>query len=162
MPEEVPFVAGALAVDDEAMTVHAGGCHCGNIRLRFSTDLDPSQIEVRACQCAFCIKHGSRAVADPLGQLIVSVEDHARLHRYRFGLRTADYLICRDCGVYVAAVTTDGGDARAIVIVNALDDRLRFSREPAAMDYDAESRQERIARRQARWMPVEILSAFSG
>lgn len=164
MPEEVPFVAAALAVDDEAeaMTVHAGGCHCGNIRLQFSTDLDPSQIEVRACQCAFCIKHGSRAVADPNGQLIVSVENDARLHRYRFGLRTADYLICRDCGVYVAAVTTDGEDSRAIVIVNALDDRLRFSREPAAMDYDAESRQGRIARRQARWMPVEILSAFSG
>jgi hypothetical protein len=145
---------------EDAMNEHIGGCHCGNIRLRFSTELDPSQIEVRACQCSFCVKHGSRAVADPDGRLTVSVEDEARLHRYRFGLRTADYLICRDCGVYVAAVTTHDGDPRAIVIVNALDDRLQFSREPVAVDYDAESRESRIARRQARWMRVEIRSAF--
>jgi len=144
------------------MSEHIGGCHCGNIRLRFSTKLYPSQIEVLACQCSFCIKHGSRALADPDGRLNVSVEDEARLHRYRFGLRTAEYLICRGCGVYVAAVTTDDRDPRAIAIVNALDDRLQFSREPVAGDYDAESRESRIARRQARWTPVEIRPAFSG
>jgi len=71
-------------------------------------------------------------------------------------------LICRDCGVYVAAVTNDDGDPRAIIIVNALDDRSRFSREPVAVDYDAESKESRIVRRQARWMPVEIRSAFTG
>ena len=144
------------------MSAHRGGCHCGNIQLTFETGIEPSQMEIRACQCAFCVRHGSRAAADPQGRLIVSVEDEARLHRYRFGLRTADYLICRDCGVYVAAVTTDGDEARAIVIVNALDDRLRFSQEPVAMDYDAESREGRIARRQARWMPVEIRSGVNG
>jgi hypothetical protein len=111
------------------MTVHTGGCHCSNIRLGLSTELDPSQIEVRACQCSFCVRHGSRAVADPDGRLIISVKDEARLRRYQFGLRTADYLICRECGVYVAAI--DGkddaisrdDDARAIVIINALNDR---------------------------------------
>lgn len=138
------------------MSAHTGGCHCGNIHLTFETDIEPAEMEIRACQCAFCVRHGSRAAADPQGRLIVSVKDEARLHRYRFGLRTADYLICRDCGVYVAAVTTDGDKARAIVIINALDDRPRFSREPVPMDYDAESREGRMARRQARWMPVEI------
>ena len=138
------------------MRTYRGGCHCGTIHLTFETGIEPSDMEIRACQCAFCVRHGSRAAADPQGRLIVSVEDEARLHRYRFGLRTADYLICRDCGVYVAAVTTDGGDPRAIVIVNALDDRLRFNREPVPMDYDAENREGRMARRQARWMPVEI------
>lgn len=138
------------------MNAYRGGCHCGNIHLTFETRIEPSEMEIRACQCAFCVRHGSRAAADPLGRLSVSVEDEARLHRYRFGLRTADYLICRDCGVYVAAVTTDGDDPRAIVIVNALDDRRQFSREPVPMDYDAENKDGRMARRQARWMPVEI------
>ena len=138
------------------MRTYRGGCHCGAIQLTFETGIEPSDMEIRACQCAFCVRHGSRAAADPQGRLIVSVEDEARLHRYRFGLRTADYLICRDCGVYVAAITADGGDPRAIVIVNALDERPRFSREPVPMDYDAEDREGRIARRQARWMPVEI------
>jgi hypothetical protein len=144
------------------MTVHTGGCHCSNIRLGFSTELDPSQIEVRACQCSFCVRHGSRAVADPDGRLIISVKDEARLRRYQFGLRTADYLICRECGVYVAAI--DGkddaisrdDDARAIVIINALNDRERFNREPVRVDFDAESKAQRQARRRARWMPVEL------
>ncbi|MER9262009.1 hypothetical protein [Mesorhizobium sp. M0619] len=143
------------------MSAHRGGCHCGNIHLTFETGMEPAEMEIRACQCAFCVRHGSRAAADPQGRLIVSVEDEARLHRYRFGLRTADYLICRDRGVYVAAVTTDG-EPRAIVIVNALDDRPRFNREPVPMDYDAENKEGRIARRQARWMPVEIRSGLSG
>ncbi|SDA59594.1 GFA family protein [Mesorhizobium qingshengii] len=137
------------------MTMHTGGCHCGNIRLGFSTGLDPSQIEVRACQCSFCVKHGSRAVADPDGRLIISVKDETRLHRYRFGLRTADYLLCRECGVYVAAITADD-NARAIVIVNALDDQGRFSQRPIPVDFDAEGKAQRQARRRARWMPVEV------
>jgi len=70
------------------------------------------------------------------------------------GLRTADYLICADCGVYVAAIT--GDDARAIVIINALDDQKAFSREPVPVDFDEESREQREARRRLRWMPVEI------
>ncbi|TGU17020.1 aldehyde-activating protein, partial [Mesorhizobium sp. M4B.F.Ca.ET.150.01.1.1] len=69
------------------MTVHNGGCHCGNIRLSFSTALDPAAMEIRACQCSFCTRHGSRAAADPGGRLAISVEDKARLQVYRFGLR---------------------------------------------------------------------------
>ncbi|RWN32217.1 MAG: aldehyde-activating protein [Mesorhizobium sp.] len=136
------------------MTVHTGGCHCGNIRLEFSTELEPPQTEVRACQCSFCIRHGSRAVADPNGRLVISVKDQTQLQRYQFGLRTADYLICRQCGVYVAAIARD--DARAIVIINALDDRERFNREPVRVDFDAESRAQRQARRRTHWMPVEM------
>ena len=138
------------------MTVHTGGCHCGNIRLSFSTTLDPARIEIRACQCAFCTRHGSRAAADPAGRLTISVKDKPRLQVYRFGLRTADYLLCRECGVYVAAICGDDDDARAIVIVNALDDRERFSREPIPVRYDAESREQRLARRRSVWMPVEV------
>jgi hypothetical protein len=143
------------------MTMHIGGCHCGNIRLGFSTELDPSQIEVRACQCSFCVRHGSHAAADPAGRLIISVKDEAQLRRYRFGLKTADYLICRECGVYVAAITGEDDaiardDARAIVIINALDDRERFNQEPVRVDFDAENRVQRQARRRTRWMPVEM------
>ncbi|TPL02811.1 MULTISPECIES: hypothetical protein [unclassified Mesorhizobium] len=138
------------------MTVHSGGCHCGNIRLSFSTALDPAGLEIRACQCSFCTRHGSRAAADPNGRLVVSVEDRHRLRAYRFGLRTADYLLCGECGVYVAAIAGEGDDARAIVIVNALDDRELFSREPVAVRFDAETREQRVARRRRAWMPVEI------
>ncbi|WP_210236354.1 hypothetical protein, partial [Mesorhizobium sp. M2D.F.Ca.ET.232.01.1.1] len=91
--------------------------------------------------------------ADPNGRLTISVEDRAKLQTYRFGLRTADYLVCRECGVYVAAIAVDGAEARAIVIVNALDDREQFSREPIPVRYDAETREQRLARRRSAWMP---------
>ncbi|MBZ9992054.1 hypothetical protein LB572_33675 [Mesorhizobium sp. BH1-1-5] len=138
------------------MTVHSGGCHCGNIRLSFSTALDPAALEIRACQCSFCTRHGSRAAADPNGRLVISVADRDRLQVYRFGLRTADYLVCRECGVYVAAIAGEDDDATAVVIVNALDERERFSREPVAVRFDTETREQRLARRRSAWMPVEI------
>ncbi|TPJ59326.1 aldehyde-activating protein [Mesorhizobium sp. B2-7-1] len=138
------------------MTVHSGGCHCGNIRLSFSTALDPAALEIRACQCSFCTRHGSRAAADPNGRLVISVADRDRLQVYRFGLRTADYLVCRDCGVYVAAIAGEDDDATAVVIVNALDERERFSCEPVAVRFDTETREQRLARRRSAWMPVEI------
>lgn len=144
------------------MTTYSGGCHCGNIRLNFSTRIDPSALEIRACQCSFCVRHGSRAASDPKGRIVISVEDMARLQVYRFGLRTADYLLCRECGVYVAAICGDDDEhATAIVIVNALDERHRFSREAVAVSFDTESREQRLARRRGAWTPVEILDRRS-
>lgn len=135
--------------------VHEGGCHCGNVRLAFETTMALSEIELRACQCSFCRKHNSLAAADPNGMLTIRVKNEALLSRYAFGLRTAEYLVCRDCGVYVAAVTTAPVEQRAIVIVNALDKRAQFTREPLPTVYDAETRDERLVRRQTRWMPVK-------
>jgi hypothetical protein len=138
------------------MTLHHGRCHCGNIELAFATSIDPQEIEIRACQCSFCRKHGSRAAADAAGMLSLFVADETQVSRYRFGLETAEYWVCRACGVYVAAITTGESQPRGIVIVNALDDDRLFTRAPVAVDYDAESRAVRIARRRARWMPVEV------
>ncbi|HEV2503025.1 MAG TPA: hypothetical protein VGV39_08105 [Mesorhizobium sp.] len=137
------------------MTVYRGGCHCGNIRLSFETAIAPRDIEIRACQCSFCRRHNSLAAADPYGMLTIGVLREAMLSRYAFGLRTAEYLVCRDCGVYVAAVTIGDVEQRAIVIVNALDAREQFRREPMPTVYDAETRDERVTRRRSRWMPVK-------
>jgi len=78
------------------------------------------------------------------------------VNRYRFGLETAEYLVCRACGVYVAAVTIGESEPRGIVIVNALDNCGLFTRAPAAVDFDAEGREARVERRRARWMPVAV------
>ena len=44
---------------------YEGGCHCGAVRLIFETALDPRETPVRACQCSFCRKHNTLAIADP-------------------------------------------------------------------------------------------------
>src|SRR5262245_39357633 len=138
---------------------HVGGCHCGTMPVGFDSAVGPAAFEVRACQGRFCRKHNPRAVADPAGRATIRVADAAQLQRYRFGLGTATYLLCRRCGVYVAALTEGEAEPRAIVIVNALDDAARFTREPLAVDYDAEDRAGRVARRRARWTPATLAVA---
>jgi len=85
----------------------------------------------------------------------ISIADEARLVRYMFGLHTAEYLLCRDCGVYVAAVTTGDSERRAIAQLNALIEDQDFG-VAVAVDYDDESRVERIKRRSQVWMPVSV------
>ncbi len=41
------------------MNTYDGGCHCGNLRVSFTTTLTPAQMEPRSCQCSFCIKHAT-------------------------------------------------------------------------------------------------------
>lgn len=71
-----------------------GGCHCGNIRLTFETEIPPSEMVLRACQCGFCRKHNTIAAADPDGRLSVTIRSETMVNKYRFGLDTAEYLIC--------------------------------------------------------------------
>lgn len=35
-----------------------GKCHYGNISFSLTWDPDPKEIPARACDCAFCQKHG--------------------------------------------------------------------------------------------------------
>jgi hypothetical protein len=133
---------------------HAGGCHCGNVRLTLALSVPPENCELRACQCAFCRSHGARTAADPRGSLSFKVSDPLKLNRYRFGLMTADYLVCSDCGVYLAAVCDTASGRVATINVNCLDDRAAFTREPLAVSYDGETREGRLKRRAEKWTPV--------
>ena len=84
----------------------------------------------------------------------ISARDADTLIRYRFGLSTADFLICAQCGVYIGALMEDEGKSWFTVNVNALRPPPRddFPIEPA--DYDGEDVPARIARRKQRWTPV--------
>ena len=108
--------------EKDRRSLHTGGCHCGNLKLQLLTELRPEEFEIRACQCSFCRKHATLAIADPKGEVELRVEEPEQFGRYSFGQRTIDFLLCRICGVYVGAVTRDGS-LRALVIVNVLDSR---------------------------------------
>ena len=75
------------------------------------------------------------------------------LVRYRFGLRTADFLVCRKCGVYLGAVLTSSRGQFATLNINTLREPLAFEK-MAAVSYDEESTEERQQRREQRWTPV--------
>ena len=81
------------------------------------------------------------------------MSDASQLQRYRFGLRTADFLVCRRCGVYIAAMVTAPAERFATININALNERLVL-REAKAISYEGESAAERQRRREQRWTPV--------
>ena len=135
---------------------HSGGCHCGNIRTRLQLSEAPQDSPLRACACSFCRAHSTRTVADPMGLFEVWADDWSLVEAYRFGSRTADYLICRRCGVYIGAVCETAAGLRAVVNVNALDDRAAFVQPPATPDYEGEAAEARLSRRAANWMPTVV------
>jgi hypothetical protein len=133
---------------------HEGGCHCGNLAFVFAASAPLETLGLRADQCSFCRAHGARNTSDPNGTISISVRDAGALIRYRFGLHTADFLICARCGVYIGALMEDGGGSWFTVNVNAFRPPPRADFPIAPADYDSEDVPARIARRKARWTPV--------
>jgi hypothetical protein len=137
-------------------TTLRGGCHCGNIRVVLETALDPHALPIRACQCSFCRRHGGITTSDPAGRLVIEFGQPEHLHKYRFALGITDFLLCRGCGVYLAAVMESEGRSLGVLNVNVLDDHAPFARPPTPMEYGAESVEDREGRRAKAWMPVEM------
>ena len=133
-----------------------GACHCGQVEVAFETAMSVADLPLRACGCSFCRRHGTRAVADPNGRLTISAPPNG-LNRYRFGLRTADYLICRSCGAYVAAVISGNGEDRATLNVTATAISELADRHAEPVDYDRENADGRRARRLTSWTPSRIV-----
>src|SRR5690242_12674989 len=81
-----------------------GGCHCGNVRIAARLTREPAEYVPRACDCDFCRKHGAAYVSDPRGAVRIRVAAEADCSRYRQGSGSAEFLVCRRCGVLVAVV----------------------------------------------------------
>jgi hypothetical protein len=139
-------------------TTLRGGCHCGNIKVAFETSIAPSALQLRACQCSFCRRHGAVTTSDPSGRLLIDVGQPEQLQRYRFALGITDFLVCRMCGVYVAAVMEADGRTLGVVNENVLDEREPFLRRAEPMQFGTETVADREGRRAKVWMPVELRS----
>jgi hypothetical protein len=137
---------------------YPGSCHCGAIGFTYYTAHDPSAWPVRACQCSFCRSHQVLSTSDPSGRVELSLGDSEAFCRYRFGERTADFLICRNCGVYIGAVIETPRGQFGIVNLRAFLQLPAGLPEPTRMEYGTESRRERIARRELRWSPVTSMA----
>ena len=132
---------------------YPGSCHCHNIGIRLESDQLASELPLRTDTCSFCNKHHAIYTSDAEGEVHLTARDASLVERYRFGTKTADFLICRSCGVFVAAIMPE--PSLAVVNVNVLEARAAFlDNELKVADLDAESLQERLARRRARWTPL--------
>jgi hypothetical protein len=132
-----------------------GQCHCGAIRAKLVATRPAAQLEVRACQCGFCTRHGSMTISDPTGRAEIEIR-RGQLHAYQFASRSATSLMCQTCGVYVGAILQDGDERWSVLSVRGLAMAEFAGRAPAPVSYDAETREQRIARRKAKWTPTEL------
>lgn len=137
----------------EKTHVFEGRCHCGAIGFSFRASQPPARWAVRACRCSFCRRHGARTTSDPDGSVTFRIADASKLQRYRFATRSADFLICRDCGAYVAVLLTTPRGQFATLNLNAIQPPLDMA--PAVpVTYDAETPAEKLSRRERSWTPV--------
>jgi hypothetical protein len=132
---------------------YSGACHCRNLELSFESDQTPLELGLRADTCSFCAKHHALYTSDPAGALRLVCREARLLERYRFGTKTADFLLCKSCGVFVAAYMPES--SLAVVNVNVLEARAAFLvADVQVVGFDGESPAQRVARRAARWTPV--------
>jgi hypothetical protein len=131
----------------------SGSCHCGNIRFTLHWPKAEKTIAARACGCSFCRKHGGVWTSCPEARLDLSVANPQASSRYRFGTRTADFLICTRCGVTPLVTSDIDSHTYAVVNVNTFDDVGGYSVTQAGSNFDGESTSDRLDRRQRRWIP---------
>jgi len=135
-------------------TDYAGSCHCGAIGFTYRTSIKPEQWSIRACQCSFCRAHNALSTSDPAGRIAFVASDPELLTEYRFGLKTADFLLCKQCGVYIGAIIASAGGVFGIVNVHALQQTPANLAAAAGISYDTEDVADRVSRREQRWTTV--------
>lgn len=131
--------------------IYEGSCHCGAVRVEYQTDVP---VRLRQDGCGFCRSRGVKSASDPDGRL--ALVSSRPLIRYRFGHRTADFLICPGCGSYIA--TSMPGPNGSVGVLNVVGAGIEaLESEPADFaSLDGESVDERIERRLSRWTPMTI------
>lgn len=132
--------------------IYRGACHCGAVSAEYETS---EPVRLRQDGCSFCRARGVKSASDPAGNL--RIKSDRALIRYRFGQKSADFLICRECGAYVATFLV--GPAGPVGVVNVVGLDIEGLRDEPAMhaSLDDETPDERLARRLSRWTPMTLI-----
>ena len=94
------------------MTIHKGGCHCGQVRFEVES---PADIEVNECNCSVCCLTGylHLIVRKNKFKLISGQEE---LSIYQFNTNVAKHFFCTNCGIksfYIPRSNPDGYSVNA-------------------------------------------------
>jgi hypothetical protein len=128
-----------------------GACHCGAMRFALAWP-DDARIPARACGCTFCTKHGASWTAHPDARLRIHATTPAHWQRYTCGTQTADFHVCRHCGVPIAATSRIDDHVYAVVNINTFEDVDASLFDRSRSDFDGEAVDDRLARRRTRWI----------
>ena len=132
--------------------IYSGACHCGAVSAEYETD---APVRLRQDGCSFCSSRGVKSASDANGRLALNATH--KLTRYRFGQKTADFLVCPICGTYVGSMML--GPNGPVGVINVVGLRVaELKDEPAELkSLEGESPEERNARRLSRWTPLILV-----
>lgn len=131
--------------------IYHGACHCGVVSAEYETN---QPVRLRHDGCGFCSSRGVKSASDPGGRLQLTASK--ALTRYRFGHKTADFLICPECGTYVAThMESARGPIGVVNVVGLNIDALKHL-PVTRTSVEGESTEDRIARRISRWTPMTL------
>jgi hypothetical protein len=133
---------------------YQASCHCSALEARYRTAVPVAAWSVRACQCEFCRAHGGLTTSDPGGTLAFIARDIDLVQRYKFGSRLTDFLLCRNCGVYVGARMEVSRGQFGVLNTRALRPIPIGLPQATPMNYGDEPAELRHERREARWTPL--------
>lgn len=134
-----------------------GGCHCGMVSLEAAFTAALDVYCPRACDCAFCRKHGAAYVSDPAGSLLISARESQAVGRYRQGDALADMLLCRECGVLLGALYAPAaGQLFGVINVQATAQVSEFGAWQAVSPRELGAAQK-VRRWQSIWFPNVIV-----
>lgn len=129
-----------------------GGCHCGAIRFALQLD-DDTKLSPRRCGCSFCRKHGGLYISAPGARLDIGIASDEAVSRYAFGHKTAEFLICKTCGVFPAVTCQIDGRLYAVLNANTLNPPIEADdTDVPVADYESENVTDRLGRRRERWI----------
>jgi hypothetical protein len=90
---------------------YSGGCHCGKVRYRVTTDL----AQVMSCNCSICSKKGHLLSFVPKPRFTLE-SGEGDLTDYQFNHKRIHHLFCNSCGIesFARGVGPDGQEMVAI------------------------------------------------
>ena len=94
------------------MTLHRGGCHCGDVAFEVEA---PPELTVQECNCSICSMTGFLHLIVPASRFRL-LRGADCLTTYTFNTGTARHLFCRRCGIksfYVPRSNPDGYSVNA-------------------------------------------------
>jgi hypothetical protein len=90
--------------------------------------------------------------SNPASRLAITVRDHSLVSEYRFGSGTAIFHVCSRCGAVPLVTSEIESHLYAVVNVNVFENVDRSQLRNAAVTFDGEDVESRLARRQRHWI----------
>lgn len=130
-----------------------GRCHCqlNNFVLKWPV---AAPVVGRACSCSYCVSNGAIWTSHPQAELVFNEQLKNTLTSYAFGHKTGNFLSCNKCSSLCLATCKSRNKTIAVINTTILTDVVLSDSHIVKTNFDSESINERLARRDANWTPV--------